>query len=176
MNLGLLIVRLVVGGLFFGHGTQKLFGWFDGHGLEGTGGFMESLGYTPGKRMAILAGATEAAGGAMLVLGLLTPLAAAMIIGVMVNAMIAVHAQNGVWNTGGGVELPLVYCAVVAGLAFVGPGSISIDNAIGLSITGVWYGLVAIALGVITGVTVSGMRREEEAEEEAAESQERRAA
>ena len=174
MNLGLFILRVVVGGLFIGHGTQKLFGWFDGHGLDGTGGFMESLGYKPGKRMAGLAGLTETVGGSLLVLGLITPLAAAMIIGVMVNAIIAVHAEKGVWNSDGGIELPLVYSVAVATLAFVGPGSFSVDRMIGWSIDGLWYGLAAIAIGLIAGVTVSGMRREEEEAE--AETEERRAA
>jgi putative oxidoreductase len=98
MNLGLFVLRVVVGGLFIGHGTQKLFGWFNGYGVEGTAGFMGKLGYRPPKQMAILAGAAETGGGVLLILGLFTPLAAAAIIGVMVNAMIAVHAPKGVWN------------------------------------------------------------------------------
>ena len=69
MDIGLLILRVVVGALFFGHGTQKLFGWFDGHGREGTAGMMDSLGYQPPGTMAVIAGATEASAGAMLVLG-----------------------------------------------------------------------------------------------------------
>src|SRR5205085_8099803 len=88
MDVGMLILRLVVGALFIGHGTQKLFGWFQGHGLEGTAGFMESLGYRPGKRYAALGGLAEAGGGALLVLGLLTPLAAALIVGMMLNAIL----------------------------------------------------------------------------------------
>src|SRR5205823_13879283 len=136
----------------------KLFGWFEGYGLEGTGGFMESLGYKPGKRMAFLAGLSEAGGGLLLVFGLFTPLAAAAIIGVMVNAMIAVHAEKGVWNDKGGVELPLVYCAAAVGIAFAGPGSFAVDNALGLSIDTGFYGIAAVAIGVIVGVTVSGMR------------------
>src|SRR5205807_2043288 len=83
MNIGLFILRVVVGALFFGHGAQKLFGWFRGYGLEGTGGFMHSLGYRPGRRMAMLAGIAEAGGGTLLILGVLTPLAAAASIGVM---------------------------------------------------------------------------------------------
>src|SRR5438477_12398674 len=108
MDLGLLILRLVVGALFIGHGTQKLFGWFGGHGLEGTAGFMHSLGYRPGKRYAALAGVAEAGGGALLLIGFLTPLAAAFIIGMMLNATLSVHLENGVWATNGGYELPRV--------------------------------------------------------------------
>src|SRR5205809_7809768 len=102
MSLGLLILRVVMGGLFVGHGTQRLFGWFGGYGPEGAGGGFEDLGYTPGRTMAIVAGACEAGAGAMLILGLLTPLAAAIVIGVMINASLAVHADKGVWNTDGG--------------------------------------------------------------------------
>ena len=176
MNLGLFILRVVVGGLFIGHGTQKLFGWFEGNGLEGTGGWFHSIGYRPGRRMAAVAGAAEATGGALLVLGLLTPLGAAAIIGVMLNAMVAVHAPNGLWNDKGGMEFPIVMSVAAAALAFTGPGSFSVDNAIGLSLDGFGWGLIAIAIGIIAGVTVSGMRKEEEVEAERAEEQGRRAA
>src|SRR5204863_3313150 len=90
MDVGMLILRLVVGALFIGHGTQKLFGWFEGHGLEGTAGFMDSLGYRPGKRYAAIGGLAEAGGGLLLVLGLLTPLAAVLIVGMMLNAILSV--------------------------------------------------------------------------------------
>src|SRR3954454_7675468 len=82
MDTGLLLIRIVVGLLLVGHGTQKLFGWFGGHGLEGTGGFFEKLGYRPGKVWAAVAGMSETGGGLLLALGLFTPLASAMIIGV----------------------------------------------------------------------------------------------
>ena len=91
MDIGRLFLRGVVGPLFVGHGTQKLFGWFGGHGLDGTGGFFESLGLRPGKRHATAAGAAEAAGGVLLTLGALTPLAAAMISGTMITAIRKVH-------------------------------------------------------------------------------------
>src|SRR5215467_11873908 len=83
MDLGLLLLRLVAGLSFAAHGTQKLFGWFGGHGLAGTGGFLEQLGFHPGKRAALMAGLGEAGGGLLLALGALTPLAAAILIGVM---------------------------------------------------------------------------------------------
>ena len=174
VNLGLFVLRVVVGGLFIGHGTQKLFGWFGGHGLDGTGGFMSSLGYRPGKRHALMAGLAEAGAGVLLILGFLTPLAAMAIIGVMINAMVAVHAPKGVWNQNGGIELPLVYATVAAMYAFAGPGSWSIDDAIGLSFSGFAWGLVTISMGIIVGVVVSGLRRDDEAAEESAE--QRRAA
>jgi putative oxidoreductase len=175
MNLGLFVLRVVVGGLFIGHGTQKLFGWFNGYGVDGTAGFMDNLGYRPPKQMAVLAGASEAIGGSLLVLGLFTPLAAAAIIGVMVNAMVSVHAPKGVWNQNGGVELPLVYSTIAATLAFTGPGSFAVDAAIG-PFDGLLFGFLAAALGVIVGVTVSGLRREEVEEAEAEAEDRRRAA
>src|SRR5438045_1260896 len=81
------------------HGSQKLFGWFGGHGLEGTGGFLHSLGYRPGKPFAALGGATELVGGLCLALGLLTPLAAIAIIAMMFSAAMSVHIGNGLWIT-----------------------------------------------------------------------------
>jgi putative oxidoreductase len=95
MAVGLLILRVVVGALFFGHGAQKLFGWFGGHGIDGTAGFMDSLEYRNGRVAAMLAGLTETISGLLLAVGLLTPLAAAGIIGVMVNATATVHWRKG---------------------------------------------------------------------------------
>ncbi len=177
MDIGMLILRLVVGALFIGHGTQKLFGWFDGHGLEGTAGFMDSLGYQPGKRYAALGGVAEAGGGALLVLGLLTPLAAALIIGMMVNAVLAVHLENGVWNTNGGYELPLVMGAAAAAVALAGPGTIAADALVGLDrLRGAW-GLLAVIVGLIAGATANSMRtREGGLEADEAEERDTRAA
>ncbi len=91
MALGRLLIRTVVGGFFVGHGTQKLFGWFGGPGLEGTGQFFETIGLRPGRRNAIAAGTTEALGGALLAAGLATPLAAAGLSSVMLTAIRTVH-------------------------------------------------------------------------------------
>lgn len=95
MNAGILIIRLVIGLSFMGHGAQKLFGWFGGHGLKGTGGFFESIGIKPGYQMALLAGLAEFIGGALFALGLFTPLAAVLIAGTMVVAIVKVHGSNG---------------------------------------------------------------------------------
>jgi putative oxidoreductase len=159
MDLALLILRIVVGLLFVGHGTQKLFGWFGGYGVEGTGGFMEALGYRPPRTQAAFAGAAETAGGILLALGLFTPLGAAMIIGVMVNAIIAVHWEHGLWATNGGIEYPLVNATVATALAFAGAGRFSLDAAIGWDLFGARWGLGALALGLITGVVVLAFRR-----------------
>src|ERR1700748_3077520 len=104
MSLGLLVLRVVVGLLFFGHGAQKLFGWFGGHGLSGTGQFFETMGFPQGKRQAFLAGFFEAAGGLLIALGLITPFTAAALIAVMTVAVLKVHASKGVWVTNGGFE------------------------------------------------------------------------
>ena len=97
MELGLLVLRAVVGGLFIGHGSQKLFGWFGGAGPDGTGAFFESLGIRPGRAMARAAGFAELAGGLLFAAGLVTPLAAALLIAVMTCAIATVHRPNGVW-------------------------------------------------------------------------------
>jgi len=158
VNIGLLILRVVVGALFVGHGTQKLFGWFGGHGLEGTGGFFGQLGYRPGRAMAGMAGVAEAGGGLLLMLGLLTPLGAAAIIGMMLNATLSVHLPKGVWNSNGGFELPLTNAAAAACLAFTGPGRYSIDDAAGWQLWGVAWGLIGVAVGLATGMAVYGWR------------------
>jgi putative oxidoreductase len=117
----------MIGGLFIGHGTQKLFGWFGGNGPEQTGGFFEKLGLRPGKRHALAAGAAETAGGAMLAVGLLTPFATATLSSVMITAIRKVHGKNGVWNSSGGFEYNAVLLAAFFVLAEQGPGSYSID-------------------------------------------------
>ncbi|AEI40757.1 DoxX family protein [Paenibacillus mucilaginosus] len=127
MALGLLLVRLVVGLLFVGHGAQKLFGWFGGYGPKGTGGWMESIGMKPGVLMAVLAGLMELIGGALFAAGLLTPLAAVLITLTMLGAIVKVHAQNGLWVTSNGYEYPLVLIAVVIGVALTGAGAYSLD-------------------------------------------------
>jgi putative oxidoreductase len=158
MDIGLLLLRVVVGLLFAGHGAQKLFGWFGGHGLGGTGGFMETLGYRPGKRHAAMAGLAEAGGGLLLALGWFTPLAAATIVGVMVNAIVAVHLRAGVWNTDGGYEYPLVLVAAATALAFTGAGDLSFDSALGWNLSGAGWGFLAVALGCIGGVALLATR------------------
>lgn len=148
MKLGRLLLRLVVGGYFFGHGTQKLFGWFGGHGPEGTGQFFEQIGIRPGKRNAVAAGAAEAGGGVALVLGAATPLAAGAIISVMLTAIHRVHLSKGPWVAEGGYEYNLVLIAAMLALAEVGPGQPSIDSALGWEEGGVGAVLAALALGV----------------------------
>ncbi|MGG1400702.1 DoxX family protein [Bacillus salipaludis] len=127
INIGLLIIRLVVGILFIGHGAQKLFGWFGGYGLKGTGGWLESVGVKPGVTMALFAGLAELIGGILFTLGLLTPLAGIMITGTMVMAIAKVHGPNGIWATSNGYEYNLTLIAVTIGIALVGPGQYALD-------------------------------------------------
>ncbi len=152
MKIGRLILRLVVGGYFFGHGTQKLFGWFGGYGPDGTGQFFESLGLRPGKRHAVAAGAAEAGGGVLLVLGAATPLASAALIATMLTAIHRVHLKNGPWVTDQGYEYNLVLIAVAAALAETGPGSPSIDDARGSQMYGPKWAALALLLGALGAV------------------------
>ncbi|WP_425436349.1 DoxX family protein [Paenibacillus rigui] len=127
MGLGLLLVRLVVGLLFVGHGAQKLFGWFGGYGPKGTGGWMDSIGIKPGVFMAVLVGLMELVGGALFVVGLFTPAAGVLIALTMVGAIVKVHGGNGLWATANGYEYHLVLIAAAVGIALTGAGAYSLD-------------------------------------------------
>jgi putative oxidoreductase len=151
MDLALLVLRLVVGLFFAGHGAQKLWGAFGGHGIEGTGQFFESIGIKPGKRNAQAAGWSEFLGGVLLALGLFTPLAALLIISVMTTAILSVHAKNGPWVTDSGYEYNLVLIATSFVVA-ANPGDWSLDAAFGLGeIHGTAFAIGALVLGVIGG-------------------------
>ena len=149
MNLGLLVVRIIVGLLFVGHGAQKLFGVVGGYGLEGTGQAFEQMGMRPGKLNAFAAGAAEVGAGVLLALGLLTPLAAALVTAVMIVAIATVHLGKGIWASDGGFELNLVYVAIVFALAGVGAGDWSLDHALGLDVAGTDWAIGALGVGVL---------------------------
>jgi putative oxidoreductase len=154
MKFARLLARLFIGGMFVGHGTQKLFGWFGGPGIEGTTGMMGKLGLAPPKANAYAAASTETFGGAAIALGAFTPAAAASLIGTMVTAIRTVHLQNGFWSTGGGYEYNLTIIAALLLIVDGGPGALSIDGALGLEETGAGTALAALAAGVI-GSTVT---------------------
>lgn len=161
MDLGLFALHVVVGLLFVGHGLQKLTGAFGGHGLAGTAQFMETLGMRPGARNAEAAGIAETAGGLMLAFGFFTPAAAAMIIAVMITATITAHMQKGLWNQDGGFELPLVYITAAFALAAVGAGSWSLDAALGVDVSSALWGIAALLVGAIAGVSAVIVGRSE---------------
>ena len=151
MSIGLLILRLVVGLTLAAHGAQKLFGWFGGYGLAGTGQFLEQLGFRPGRLHAAQAGIAETVGGLLLALGLLTPAAGAAVVAVMLVAAVSVHLKGGFFAQGGGYEYTLVLGAAALALAFTGPGAISLDQALGITWSGETWGLGALAAGLIGG-------------------------
>ncbi|GMK40664.1 oxidoreductase [Paenibacillus sp. CCS19] len=128
MDLGLLLIRIVIGLLFIGHGAQKLFGWFGGYGPKGTGGWMESVGIKPGVAMAVVSGLMELIGGVLFGAGLLTVVGAVLIALTMVGAIVKVHGKNGLWSTSNGIELPLIVLVVVIGVALTGAGDYALLN------------------------------------------------
>lgn len=159
-SVGLLMARLVFGLVFAAHGTQKLFGWFGGYGLAGTGGYFEQLGFRPGRLFAALAGLSEATAGLLIAGGFLTPLAATLAVAVMLVATATVHWGKGLWAHAGGFELPLLYSMFSVALAMIGPGAFSLDAVLGLetlrspAIVG-----AAVVLGVLGGIANLAIRR-----------------
>ena len=148
MRLGMAVLRVVVGVLFMGHGLQKLMGWFGGHGLEGTGNFFDTIGLRPGRAQAALAGGAEAGGGALLALGLLTPVGAAMVTGSMAGAIAKVHASKGPWVSDGGYEYNLVLMSAAFAIAAAGPGAWSLDERLGIARSGAAVGLAELGAGL----------------------------
>ncbi|GAB3666870.1 DoxX family protein [Ramlibacter alkalitolerans] len=127
---GALALRIPVGIIFAAHGAQKLFGWFGGYGLEGTGQFFGSVGLTPGYLMALLAGLVEFLGGLALVFGLLVRPAAAALAGAMLIAIFSVHIGKGFFADKGGYEYALALFAASVALLFSGAGRYSVDRAL----------------------------------------------
>lgn len=152
-SLGLLILRIVVGGLLAGHGAQKLFGTFGGGGIEGTAAWLRSLRLRPARPWAIVAGASEFGGGLLTALGALTPLGSIAAIGSMAMATLKVHLGKPVWVTTGGAELPLTNMAALTALAFTGPGAISVDRILRIRVP--WWMTMAAAGGVAGAVIVA---------------------
>ena len=153
LSAGLLIGRLVIGLLMAAHGTQKLFGWFGGHGIIATGGAFDTMGFRPGRLFAILASATEIASGLLVALGFLGPIGPALIVAVMIVAAVSVHGKNGLFAAANGFEMPLLYGTGAAALGLTGFGAYSLDAVLGLqahmtpALT-----LAVLALGAIGGM------------------------
>lgn len=160
MDVGILLLRLTVGLALAAHGGQKLFGWFGGYGLDGTGQFLEALGFRPGRRHALAAGLVEFAGGLLLAVGLLTPLAAALVASVMIVAAVTVHGKNGFFITSGGYEFNLVLGVAALSIAFSGPGALSLDGLAGYAPAGIAWGAGAAVVAVLGAVGQLAQRRE----------------
>ncbi|MGF1736959.1 DoxX family protein [Photobacterium satsumensis] len=127
---GALALRVPVGIIFIAHGAQKLFGWFGGYGLEGTGQWMASIGLGPGMLMALLAGSAEFFGGLFILLGLLTRPTAIALAFTMVVAIFSVHFENGLFMSNNGYEFGLALLAASVSLAFSGAGKAALDEAL----------------------------------------------
>ncbi|MCW3029616.1 MAG: DoxX family protein [Solirubrobacterales bacterium] len=147
--LGLAMLRVVVGALFMGHGLQKLTGWFEGHGLRATGESFEAMGLKPGKAHATAAGISETGGGALVAAGLLTPLGASLLSGTMITAIRKVHAANGPWASKGGYEYNLVLLAIVFAITDLGPGKLSLDEALGIRKSGLRWAILQLLAGAL---------------------------
>jgi putative oxidoreductase len=162
VNLGLLLVRLGFGTLMAAHGAQKLFGWFGGYGLNGTGRFFEGLGFRPGRAFAFAAGASETIGGLLVAFGFLHPLGAALIVSVMLVATATVHWGHGLFAASNGIEVPLLYGTAAVALALTGPGVYSLDHALGL--TAFWtpsVSLTVLVLALVGGAANLALRRQQ---------------
>jgi putative oxidoreductase len=157
MDLGRLLLRLTVGATFVVHGTQKLFGAFGGYGPDGTGQFFEGLGLRPGRRHAIAAGATETSCGVLLAAGLATPLAAAGLTSVMITALRTAIWKDGIKPATG--EWEVLLAAAPLALVEMGPGRLSLDDALGIEHSGTGWMLAALAAGA-AGSTVALARTE----------------
>lgn len=142
-DLGLLALRVGVGGTLVAHGTQKLFGWFGGHGIGGTTGAMQAMGFHPAKASAVLAGLGETGGGTLLALGLATPVGGAAAMSTMIAAG-SVHAPAGFFAMQGGWEYTGVLGLIGAALAVSGPGRFSADEALGDRFNQPWMTTTAL--------------------------------
>lgn len=154
-DFGLLILRLIVGGLLTGHGSQKLLGWFSGPGLQGTAGWLESLGLKPGKPWATGAASSEFGGGLLTTLGFLHPLGPLTSLAPMIMATAKAHWGKPIWVSQGGAELPVTNMAATLALIFTGPGRFSLDRAFGIRLPRT---LVIGAMIVEAALIVVGIR------------------
>jgi putative oxidoreductase len=154
-DFGLLILRVVLGLVFVGHGSQKLFGWFGGGGLKGTAGWIGKMGFRPAWFWGLMAGLTEFGGGTLLLLGLFSPLGSLGIIAPMLIAIWKVHWAKGFWNGKGGIEFPLVNLTAALALGLTGPGAYAVDSVINAKLpepASLLVGLAVVTLGTIVAL------------------------
>lgn len=159
-DVGLAVLRAGVGGVLVAHGTQKLFGWFGGHGIAGTAQAFESMGFKPGVPSAVAAGVGEAGGGALIILGLATPVAGASAAGTMIAAS-AVHAPRGFFAQKGGFEYTALLSVSTAALALIGPGGLSVDRLLGYRLNRPWMAVTSLVVSGL-GTAVVLRRRNQE--------------
>jgi putative oxidoreductase len=147
MDLGLLVLRLVLGLTIIGHSTHKIVG-----GTDGAAAYFESVGIRPGTANAWLAGLSEVTAGVLLIAGLLTPLAVCLATAVLVTAIIVGHAPKGFWDKDGGAEYLIVFVAALFALAAVGPGEWSLDHQLELDLDGAGWAIAAVGTGALGAV------------------------
>lgn len=150
-DIGLLILRLTMGGLVAGHGSQKFFGWFSGPGLKGTAGWLESLGLKPGTPWATVASISEFGGGILTTLGFLHPLGPLGTMGAMIMATVKAHWGKPIWASKGGAELPVINMATALALTLTGPGSFSLDHVFGIRLPRA----LVIAVALVEAITLA---------------------
>jgi putative oxidoreductase len=158
MDTGLLVARLVFGSVMAAHGAQKLFGWFGGHGIAGTGSFFDSLGFRPGRLLAVAAGLGEVTSGLLVVSGLFGPIGPAVMLSVMIVAS-SLHWNNGLFAMSNGIEVPLLYGAGAVALALTGYGAYSLDALFGIG--ALWTPALiwsALAIGAVGGAVNLALR------------------
>ena len=161
MSYGILLLRIVIGGIFAAHGAQKLFGWWDGPGPAGTRTWIGSMGFRPDWLFAALVSLQEFGGGLLLTFGLLTPLGALAVCASMVVAVALVHSKNGFWNGNKGYEFNLALVAAAVAIAATGPGRFSLDRAFRWddNLHGLWWGVGVIAAAVAGGMLAIASRK-----------------
>jgi len=160
MDVGILLIRVTVGLTLAAHGAQKLFGWFGGYGLTGTAGWLESVGFRPGRVHALMAGLVEVGGGLLLALGAATPIGAALVASVMIVAAVTAHLKNGFFLSSGGYEYNLVLGVAAIAIAFTGAGAWSIDALAGFQTGGGTWGLAALAIALVGATFQLASRRQ----------------
>lgn len=152
-DLGLLLMRLVLGGILGAHGAQKVFGWFDGAGLDGFAAFLADQGYQQADALSAAGGFAELVGGLLVILGVFTPLAAAGLLSVMINA-VWLQWDSGLFAGNGGFELELALAGLAAGLVFTGPGRVALDNGRAWFRHPVATGWMCLLAGAAAGIAV----------------------
>jgi putative oxidoreductase len=169
MAYGLLLLRVATGGIVLAHGLQKTFGWWNGPGPKGVRGWLASIGFRFAGLMALLLIVAED-GGLLLALGLLTPLAALLIVSSQFVAVWTTHWKNGFWNGGGGFEFNVILIAAATAIAATGPGRFSIDRWLGWddNLSGVWWGVGVLGLGFAGAALIATVLRRAPGQQEAA--------